>query len=144
MLIGEYRHTLDPKKRVSLPARFRKILGKKVVITKGFESCLFVYPESAWKKVSEKLAQLSTGRRDTRGLNRLMFGGAVISDVDSLGRVLIPDFLKDFAHLKTEVVVIGVHERVEIWDEKTWNAYKSTIEGEADTIAEKLGEIGVF
>src|SRR3989344_2185492 len=144
MLIGEYRHTLDNKKRVALPARFRKALGKRVVVTRGFDKCLFIYSEGAWKKLSEKFTTLPMGPSDTRDLNRFMFAGAVLSDLDSLGRILIPDFLKEFAGLKTKVVVIGVHERLELWDEKTWEGYKGRIEAQADTIAEKLGDLGAF
>lgn len=144
MLIGEYIHTLDPKKRLALPSKFRKELGKKVVVTRGLDNCLFVYPMKAWQKVSEKIAQLPMGQADTRGFGRFMLAGAVESDIDSIGRILVPDFLKDFAALKTQVAVIGVHERVELWDEKTWNEYKDRIEKQADALAEKLGEVGVI
>lgn len=144
MLIGEYIHTLDPKKRLALPSRFRKELGKKVVITRGLDNCLFVYPMKAWQKVSEKIAELPMGQADTRGFGRFMLAGAVESDIDAIGRILVPDFLKDFAKLGTQVAVIGVHERVELWDEKAWSAYKGRIEKQADELAEKLGEIGIL
>ena len=144
MLIGEYTHTLDPKKRLALPAKFRKELGKKVVITRGLDNCLFIYPIKQWQKVSEKIAELPMGQADTRGFGRFMLAGAVESDIDSIGRVLVPDFLKDFAHLATAVSVIGVHDRVELWDESAWKAYKGRIETQADALAEKLGEIGVL
>ena len=144
MLIGEYTHTIDSKKRVSLPAKFRKEMGKKVIITHGLDNCLFVYTLAEWKKVSDKLSQLSMGQSDQRGFNRFMLAGAVGIDVDSIGRILVPDFLKTFAKLKTKVVLAGVHSHVEIWDEKAWRAYKQTIEKQADSLAEKLGEIGVI
>ncbi len=144
MLIGEYTHTLDPKKRIALPAKFRKELGKKVVITRGLDNCLFVYPMKTWMKVSEKIAQLPMGQADTRGFGRFMLAGAVESEIDSIGRILVPDFLKDFAGLKTHVSVIGVHDRVELWNETVWAEYKSRIEKQADALAEKLGEIGVL
>lgn len=144
MLIGEYIHTLDPKKRIALPAKFRKELGKKVVITRGLDNCLFIYKVETWRKVSEKIASLPMGQADTRGFGRFMLAGAVESDVDSIGRVLVPDFLKDFAGLKTHVSVIGVHDRVELWNEKVWGEYKGRIEKQADALAEKLGEIGVL
>src|SRR3989338_712798 len=120
MLIGEYTHVLDEKKRVSLPAKFRKELGRKIVITHGLDNCLFVYPMKSWQRVSEKLATLSMGKAQTRGFNRFMLAGAVEVDVDSIGRILIPDFLKDFARLGEKVVIAGVHDRVEIWDETRW------------------------
>ncbi len=144
MLIGEYRHTIDVKKRVALPAKFRKELGKKVVITHGLDNCLFVYPMKHWLIVAEKLAGLSIGQADSRGFNRFMLAGAVETDVDSMGRILIPDFLKEFADLKTKVVVAGIHHRLEIWDEKRWKEYTAKIEKQADVLAEKLGEVGVL
>ena len=144
MLIGEYRHTLDTKKRISLPSKFRKELGKEVVVTHGLDNCLSVYPVKEWGKVSEKLRGLSMGQADTRGFNRFMLAGAADVEIDSLGRVLIPDFLKEFAHLKSKVVLIGVNDHLEIWDEKGWDTYKKRIEKQADKLAQKLGELGVI
>lgn len=144
MLIGEYAHTLDSKKRLSLPAKFRKEIGKKVVITRGLDACLFMYPEKQWEKIAEKLAQLPMGQSDTRALSRFMLSGAVESEVDGAGRVLIPDFLKEFAGLKGKVILAGVHERIEIWNEKQWDEYKRRIEKNADSVAQKLGDIGVI
>ncbi|HBH71461.1 MAG: Protein MraZ [Parcubacteria group bacterium GW2011_GWC1_42_11] len=144
MLIGEHTHTLDPKKRLALPVKFRKELGKKVVITHGLDNCLFVYPMKEWQKVAERLASLPMGQADTRGFGRFMLAGAVETDVDSIGRILVPDFLKEFADLKTQVAVVGVSTRVELWDEKVWREYKARIQKGADALAEKLGEIGVI
>ncbi|MCG2695098.1 division/cell wall cluster transcriptional repressor MraZ [Candidatus Parcubacteria bacterium] len=144
MLIGEYTHTIDPKKRVSLPAKFRKEMGKKIVMTRGLDNCLSVYTPKEWGKVSEKLSRLSMGQADQRSFNRFMLAGAVETDVDSIGRVLIPDFLKEYARLKTKVVLTGVHSHIEIWDEKAWREYNKRIESQADVLAEKLGEIGVI
>ena len=144
MLIGEYTHTLDPKKRLSVPSKWRKELGKKVVVTRGLDNCLFVYPMEQWATITEKIGQLPFGQADTRGFNRFFLSGAVESEVDSAGRILVPDFLKSFAGLKNKVVLAGVHDRVEIWDEKVWTDYKRRIEKQADTLAEKLGEIGVL
>ncbi len=144
MLIGEYTHTLDPKKRLSLPAKWRKELGKKVVVTRGLDNCLFVYPLKQWGDITEKVGQLPLGQADTRGFNRFFLSGAVETEVDSAGRILVPDFLKVFAGLKSKVVLAGIHDRVEIWDEKTWGAYKLRMEKQADALAEKLGEIGVL
>lgn len=144
MFIGEYNHILDPKKRLSLPAKFRKELGKTVVITRGLDQCLFLLSQSAWKKLVQKFSELSIGSSDTRGFNRFMLSGAVEADVDSAGRILIPDFLKDFAGLKTNVVLAGVGERVEAWDEKRWKSYKAHIESQGDAMAAKLGDMGVI
>ena len=144
MLIGEYIHTVDEKNRTSLPARFRKEVGSQIVVTRGLDACLFLYPLSEWEKISEKLSGLSIGQAGSRGLNRFMLAGAVEIDVDSAGRILIPDFLKKFAGLGTKVVFAGMHSRVEIWDETRWIAYKQKVENEADNLAEKLGEIGMI
>ncbi len=138
MFIGEYRHTFDAKNRISLPAKFRKELGKTVIVTRGLDRCLFVYPMSAWKKEAEKLAQHATGSRAGRGLSRLMLAGASEADVDSAGRILVPDYLKAFAALSAKAVVAGVNERVELWDESAWDEYTATIERDADALAESL------
>ncbi len=144
MLIGEYKHTLDEKKRLAIPAKWRKEIGRQVVITPGLDNCLFVYTLREWKRVSEKLASLSMLRADTRSFNRFMLAGAAESDVDKMGRILVPDHLKEFAGLGTRTVVAGVHSRLEIWDESRWTAYKAEVGKRADALAEKLGEIGVF
>jgi MraZ protein len=142
MLIGEYTHSIDDKNRISLPVKFRKEVGKKLVATHGLDSCLFLYPVKEWQKIAEKLGGLGFGQADTRSFNRFLLAGAVEIDVDAIGRILIPDFLKDFAGLKGKVVFAGVHNRIEIWNEKKWMEYKRKIESEADKLAEKLGEIG--
>lgn len=144
MFIGEYDHSLDEKKRVSLPKSFRTALGKKVVITRGLDNCLFVYSRSAWEKVAAKLQDLSYARADTRGFNRFFLSGAAEVEVDSAGRILIPEHQKDFAGLKKNVVFTGVSDRVEVWDKTRWDSYKARIEKEADALAEKLGEIGAL
>lgn len=144
MLIGEYTHTLDPKKRISLPAKFRKDLGKTVVMTHGLDNCVFLYPLSTWKSIAEKLSELPMGQADSRGFNRFMLAGAQEVDVDSAGRILIPDFLKDFAGLKTKVVLAGVHNRIELWNDKAWCEYKKRIQKQADALAEKLGDLGMI
>ena len=138
MLIGEYKHTLDPKKRLSMPSKWRKELGKKLVVTRGLDNCLFVYPIAEWKKITEKIGQLPLGQADTRSFNRFFLSGAVEVEVDSVGRILVPDFLKDFGGLDTKVVLAGIHDRIEIWDETRWEAYKKGIEAQADALAEKL------
>jgi MraZ protein len=138
MFIGEYRHTFDAKNRISVPAKFRKELGKTVIVTRGLDRCLFVYPMNAWKKEADKLAEHSTGSAAGRGLSRLMLSGASEADVDSAGRILVPDYLKAFASLGAKAVVAGVNERVELWDETKWEEYTTTIERDADALAESL------
>src|ERR1035437_5334335 len=129
MFIGEYTHTVDEKKRISLPGRFRKDLGKKVVITRGLDSCLLLYPLKAWEGIAAKLGSLPMGQKDKRDIGRFMLSGAQEVEVDSIGRVLVPEFLRNYAGLKSKVVFAGVYDR---------------IEKQADSVAEKLGEIGVF
>lgn len=144
MLIGEYTHNIDAKKRLSLPSKWRKELGKNLVITRGLDNCLFLYPLSEWHKITEKIGKLPLGQSDTRGFNRFFLSGAVEVEVDSVGRILIPDFLKDFGGLASKVVLAGIHDRIELWDELRWQSYKKKIEEQADALAEKLGEIGIL
>ena len=144
MFIGEYEHTLDEKKRVTLPKSFKTGLGKKMVITRGLDNCLFVYPMSAWQKIAERLQDLSFAQADTRGFNRFLLSGAVEVETDAAGRILIPDHHKQFAGLKKTVVFAGVSDRVEVWDVTSWKGYKARIEKNADAMAEKLGEIGIL
>lgn len=144
MLIGEYNHTLDTKKRMAIPARLRKELGERAILTRGLNNCLFLYPMQQWQRVTEKLSQLSVGQGDTRGFLRLMFSGAVEVELDQLGRILIPDYLKTYAELKQRVVVVGVNDRLEVWDEDRWSNYKNGVEKNTDMIAEKLGELGLY
>lgn len=144
MLIGEYTHTVDDKKRISLPAKFRKEVGKKVVVTHGLDNCLFLYPMKEWERIAEKLSNLSMGQSSSRNFNRFLLAGAVEIEVDSIGRILIPDFLKEYADLKSKVVVTGVHNRIELWNDKRWDEYKKRVGQEVDALAEKLGEVGMI
>jgi len=144
MLIGEYTHSIDEKNRVSLPAKFRQKMGKKVVVTPGLDHCLFVFTPAEWAKIAERLSQSSIGQSDNRSFSRFMFGGAVEADVDSIGRILVPDFLKEWARLKARVAVVGVQSRVEIWNDKSWSEYKKGVEGQAGALAEKLGQVGAL
>ena len=144
MLIGEYLHTLDSKKRLSLPTKFRKEVGRKVVITRGLDQCLFMFPLSTWKGIASKLQQLPFGQADTRGMSRFILAGAVETEVDTAGRILIPDFLKEFADLRSRVVLAGVSDRVEIWNDKTWEEYKRRIEKGAEGMAQTLGDLGIL
>lgn len=144
LLIGEYEHTLDEKKRVSLPKGFRGSLGKRVVMTRGLDNCLFIYSYGSWQKVAERLQSLSIVNEDTRGFNRFMLSGAAEVDVDAAGRILIPDHQKEFAQLKKNVVFTGVSDHVEVWDSARWKSYKARIEKDADQMAKKLAEIGAL
>lgn len=144
MLIGEYKHTIDDKHRISLPRKFRTELGKKVVITRGLDNCLFIYSQKEWSQISEKLGQLGFGQADTRGFNRFMLSGAMEMSIDSAGRILLPEHLRSFAKLKSKAVFAGVYNRVEVWDEKLWKTYNDNVLSKADTMAETLGDIGAI
>ncbi len=127
-----------------MPAKFRKEVGRKVVITRGLDSCLFMFPQKAWEKIAAKISDLPVGAADTRGMSRFLLAGAVETEVDQAGRILIPEYLKDFAQLKSRVVLAGVSDRVEIWNEKTWEEYKRRIERSADQMAQTLGDLGIL
>ena len=146
MLIGEYIHTIDDKNRVSLPAKFRKEMGKKIIITPGLDNCLFIFTIAEWSKVSGKLSnsatELSFLSSDQRTFNRNMFGQASDVEVDSIGRILIPEFLKEKIKAKDNVALIGVQDRVEIWNDKVWMNFKKIAETKAEGLAEKLGKDG--
>ena len=144
MLIGEYIHTIDEKNRVSLPVKFRKEMGKKIIITPGLDTCLFIFTLKEWAKVSKKLSNsdsdLSFLKADQRSFNRFMFGRAAEVELDTIGRILIPDVLKDRIKLKDKAVLVGVQDRVEIWNENDWNKCEEGFEKEADQLAESLGK----
>jgi len=143
MFIGQYTHTLDDKGRISVPTKFRMELAKGCVVTRGLDRSLFLYPLPAWERLAEKLAALPLGKSDTRAFARLMLAGAMEAEVDGSGRITIPSYLREYAGLSKRCVVTGLHDRVEIWDEETWNAYRARTEAEGNDIAERLGEQGV-
>ncbi|HAV11654.1 MAG TPA: cell division/cell wall cluster transcriptional repressor MraZ [Candidatus Moranbacteria bacterium] len=144
MFIGEYQHSVDPKKRLALPSKFRKDLGSKVVVTRGLDKCLFVYPLKTWKELAEKLGTLPMGESGTRSFVRLMLSGAIDVDLDKQGRILLPDYLKEYAELEKNVVVAGLFNRLEVWNEDKWTAYKVKAETSTDEIAEQLGKLGIY
>ena len=143
MLIGEYQHTIDTKKRLALPAKFRGELGNTVIVTRGIDNCLVVYPEKEWKMVSDKLSKLPASQVEARSFARIMLAGAMQASLDKLGRILIPDYLKKYASLKRNVVVCGLNNRLEIWDTQKWEIYKKKAEKEVGDLASKLGELGI-
>lgn len=144
MFIGEYIHSIDDKKRLSVPAKFRKELGKRAVVTLGLNRCLSLYPQKRWAMFAEKLAHLSMGKSEDRGFSRAMLSGAFEVEIDTIGRILIPDALKEFAGLKERVVLIGVYDRVELWDETMWQTYKTQMLSDTDRMAEELGSRGAI
>ena len=114
MLIGEYRHNIDAKKRIAIPAKFRKEIGEKAVIAKGQEQCLMVFPVYEWERIANKLSEIPTGTASNRNFVRNFLSGAIDVDIDALGRILVPDYLKQFANLKEKVVITGLYKKLEI------------------------------
>ncbi|MBI5621533.1 division/cell wall cluster transcriptional repressor MraZ [Candidatus Falkowbacteria bacterium] len=142
MFIGQYSHTIDAKGRMAVPVKFRKELAKSV-ITKGLDGCLVLYPAGEWKKLADKLAALPISKANARGFSRLMLAGAMDCDVDRQGRVMLPDYLRQFAGITKKVIVAGLYNRVELWEEKAWEKYRANMEKDSGKIAEQLGELGV-
>lgn len=144
MFIGEYQHAIDPKKRLAVPSKFRVELESKVVVTRGLDRCLFVYPMKVWQELAQKLGAIPIGESATRSFVRLMLAGATDVEMDKQGRILIPDYLKEYAELDRNVVITGIYNRLEIWSEVKWIEYKKNIEKNSDEIAEQLGKLGVY
>ncbi len=143
MFIGEFIHNLDEKGRMALPAKFRGKLSGGAVITRGLDHCLFVYGIEEWNKLAEKLIALPLAQANSRAFTRLMLAGAMNVDIDKQGRILIPDYLREYAGLSKEAVVTGLYNRIEVWDSKQWKEYKTITEASSDEIAEKLSELGI-
>lgn len=144
MLIGHYTHELDPKKRVTLPSKWRTDLGKKIVMTTGLDRALYIFPISRWETIAENLASLGFANADSRSFNRFMLANAYEVDIDASGRVLIPDALKTYASLQGPVVFAGMHSRVELWSEESWKQSLAKSEQEAEALASKLHEVGAL
>lgn len=143
MFIGEYKYNLDVKNRLALPSKFRKLFNGRVVITKGLDNCLFVYTSREWTKLAEKLANLPFSQAKSRAFSRMMLAGAMDVKVDKQGRVILPDYLKEFAGLNKKTVIAGLYNRLEVWDEKMWNKYQKSSEKDSTDIAEGLSDLGI-
>ena len=144
MLIGQYNHSIDDKKRLAIPNKFKSVFGKKVVVTRGLDTCVFVYTIKEWGKIAEKLVSGSLGSKDSRDLNRFFLSGATEVEVDGAGRILIPEYLKEFAKLKDKVIFAGLYSRAEIWNEEEWEKKQNDVSSRADEVAGKLQEIGMI
>ena len=144
MFIGEYKHTIDPKKRLAIPSKFRKELGERAVLSKGLDGCLFLFSVANWEEFVHKLGELKLGQQESRNFSRHFLTGAVEVDLDVLGRILVPDYLKKTADLKKTAIITGVLNRIEIWDEERWETMKAGIEKNSDGIAQKLGDLGII
>lgn len=143
MFIGEYKHNLDSKGRLAIPAKFRQKLSGGAIITRGLDSCLFVFASKDWEELAKKLIALPLAQANSRAFTRLMLAGAMEADIDKQGRILVPDYLRKYGDLKKMAVVAGLYNRIEIWDEARWADYKQRTESASEEIAEKLGELGI-
>ncbi|MST04433.1 MAG: transcriptional regulator MraZ [Candidatus Pacebacteria bacterium] len=143
MFIGEYAHSLDLKGRMAIPAKFRKGLVSGAIITRGLDRCLFIFSKTEWEKLATKLIDLPLAQANSRAFVRLMMSGAVDVEIDNQGRVLVPEYLRQYAGLSKNAVVTGLFNRIEVWDEASWKDYKTKTESQSDEIAEKMGELGI-
>jgi len=142
MFYGEHEHIIDKKGRIIIPSRFRDFFKeydiKKCYITRGLDKCLFLFTEDEWKAQESKFRAVSFTKSESRKFNRLYFSGASQVECDTQGRILLPKYLKDFAQIKKEIMIIGVSNRMEIWAKDVWRDYYESSKGSFEEIAEKL------
>lgn len=143
MFIGEYHHSIDDKSRMAVPAKFRDALKRGAVVTKGLDDCLVVYPQAEWKALADKVSQLPMSQANSRAFSRFLLSGAMDVELDKQGRMLLPDYLRQYAKMGRKVIVVGLHTRLEIWDEKQWEAYRAKTEEASIQIAEQLVGTGI-
>lgn len=143
VFIGEYQHSIDEKGRLAIPVKFRADLSKGAVVTRGLDRCLFLYPIEAWNQLAEKLVKLPISQSKSRAFSRLMLAGAMDVSVDRQGRIIVPEYLREYAGISKKIVVAGLYDRLELWDEASWTTYKTATEAESNSIAEELGALGV-
>ncbi|MBN1913936.1 MAG: division/cell wall cluster transcriptional repressor MraZ [Candidatus Omnitrophica bacterium] len=145
MFYGEYLHSIDRKGRLILPAKFRDCAKsnfvEKFFVTRGLDKCLFMFAEEEWRSQENKFKSISFTKQQARIFNRLYFSGAVEVVPDKQGRILIPQYLKDFAEIKRDVVVVGVSNRVEIWAKDKWQEFYGGSRSSFEEIAEKLMDV---
>ena len=142
MFMSEYNHSIDTKGRVIVPVKFRESLGAEFVVTKGLDGCLFVFPNDEWNIFEEKLKSLPMANKDARKFVRFFLAGAAVVELDKQGRILIPPVLRESAALDKDVVVVGVGNRVEIWDKTRWE--ETTTFNDMDEIAEHMSDLGLI
>ena len=123
MFTGEYRHSLDVKNRLIIPSKVREQMGENIVITRGLDGCLFGYQLNVWQKMLEKLNSLPFTKKDARNFTRFMTSGAITLEFDKQGRIIIPSYLLDYANIRKNVSIVGVLNRIEIWDVSKWESF---------------------
>jgi len=140
MFLGQYDHSIDEKGRLIVPSKYRESLGNDFIITFGLDTCLFVYPISEWKTISEKIKSFPLGKKDARAFSRILFSRALNCSMDNQGRINIAKYLKDYAQIKKEIKIIGVGDRIEIWSNEMWQKYFTGVEDSYEDIAERIYE----
>ncbi|MBA3561818.1 MAG: division/cell wall cluster transcriptional repressor MraZ [Actinobacteria bacterium] len=140
MFYGEYEHTVDEKNRLTLPVRFRDALAGGVVLARGIEKNIDIYPRESWDANVARIAELDSLTREAREMKRFVFAGATVTELDKQGRVLVPPHLGTHAGLSKEIVLAGVHDHIEIWDRSEWTTHLNAIEGSAGDVAERLAD----
>lgn len=143
MFIGEYTHSLDEKGRIMIPVKFRQSFRKGLVITRGLDFTLFLYTKDQWKDLAKKLSTLPFSQKDIRAFARLMIAGAFEQKMDKQGRIIIPEYLSRYSKFQKKIVLAGLYNRIEIWDEDRWHIYQKKCEKNNEKIAEKLGDLGI-
>jgi MraZ protein len=138
MFIGEYNNKVDEKGRLAIPVKFRSALADGAIVTRGLDGCLFVYTKSEWAKLAERLTTLPLTAANARAFARHMLAGAMDLEIDKQGRVNLPGYLRQSAAISANVVVAGLFNRLEIWDEATWRTYQAKTEQASAEIAEQL------
>ncbi len=143
MFLGVFQHTVDDKGRLAIPSKFRPSVTEGLVMTFGLDRCLYVWTMDEWSQLAEKLAKLPMMNPDARRVARHFFAGATETGLDKLGRVVIPQILRDYAGLKGEVVVAGMPNRLEIWGQDSWDEERSMVAENSSTFAEHLAAAGI-
>ncbi len=142
MFLGEYAHTIDDKGRLTLPAKFRAELAAGLVVTRGIDKCLFAFPRDQWNKLSEQVSALPLTESQAREFRRLLFSGAADAELDKQGRVLLPQYLREYAGLDGDVIVAGLNTHMEIWSPDAWNTTRANFESGA-LDAEHWAKLGI-
>lgn len=142
MLLGEYKHSIDSKGRIIIPAKFRESLGENFIVTRGLDGCLFGYPINEWATVEEKLQDLPMAKRDARKFTRFFYSAATECKIDKQGRVNLPKTLIDFAKLEKNCYLVGVSNRIEIWNKEKWELFTEEAEDSFEDIAEEMIDFG--
>ncbi len=141
VFLGEYSHTLDEKGRLTLPARWREELGDSVVITRGLDQCLFVFPATKFEAIARELDQLGFAKADARALSRYLSAKAMDDTLDKQGRIIIPPALREFAGLNGEALIVGAFSRIEIWNGERYNQQNAQVEADVQGVSERIGDI---